>query len=275
MVKLMKYTLVVMLCFAMIKAQAQYESGWADIELDAGIVGFGTYLGNASSEEVIYQPAAFGTLVNLQLSRIKADKWGLWLGVIGSTSSNTEDLENRWLSKLETNHPNAFVSINNINSISFTRTHLMAGVLKRKQIGSFNLNYGAGLGAARLSGIGSIEIQKKDLGSNDRTVYTYDYGAYDTWTWSANMYADLDVKLYRSGKLQWMIFFRTSTIMHGQTGEMNASVAPILGPTSREVVVDSGTAFHLDMNFGIRLRMVNIDRWRIFRDKVYEDAPMN
>lgn len=271
----MKYTLVVMLCFAMIKAQAQDESGWADIELDAGIVGFGTYLGNASSEEAIYQPAAFGTLVNLQLSRIKADKWGFWLGVIGSTSSNTEDLENRWLSEVASNHPNAFVSTNNINSISFTRTHLMAGVLKRKQIGSFNLNYGAGLGAARLSGIGSIEIQAKELGSNSRSAYTYDYGAYDTWTWSANMYADLDVKLYRSGKLQWMLFFRTSTIMHGQTGEINASVAPILGPTSREVFADRGTAFHLDMNFGIRLRMVNIDRWRIFRDKVYEDAPMN
>lgn len=271
----MKYTSVVMLCFAMIKAQAQYESGWADIELDAGIVGFGTYLGNASSEEAIYQPAAFGTLVNLQLSRIKADKWGLWLGVIGSTSSNTEDLENRWLSELETNHPNAFVSTGNINSISFTRTHLMGGVLKRKQIGSFHLNYGAGLGAARLSGIGSIEIQKKDLGSNDRTVYTYDYGAYDAWTWSAKVYADLDVKLYRSGKLQWMVFLRTSTIMHGQTGEMNASVAPILQPTRREVFVDSGTAFHLDMNFGIRLRMVNIERWRVFRNKVDEDAPIN
>ncbi|MDG1158582.1 MAG: hypothetical protein P8N19_03760 [Flavobacteriales bacterium] len=265
MAKLMKWAFFFLLCFAMQGVEAQNEARWADIELDAGILGFGTHLGNASSEDAIYQPGTFGTVVNFQLSRVKTGKWGMWLGVVGSSSSNTTSLENFWLSEIEAIHPNAFISSTNTNAVTFSRTHYLAGVLKRKQIGSFNLNYGAGLGAARLSGIGNIEIQTKDLGSNHRTTYTYDYGVYDAWTWSANVYADLDVKLYRSGELQWMAFFRTSAIMHGQNGEMNASVTPILGELRRDAFTDSGTSFHLDMNLGIRLRLVNMEKWKMFR----------
>lgn len=260
----MKYALTFLACFTMHLAQAQYESQWADVEIDAGFLGFGTYLGSTSGD-ALYEPGAFGTLVNLQVSRVKNDKWGLWLGLMGSTSSNLESLENRWLNQLDAIHPNAFISTFNTNSASFSRTHFMAGVLRRKEIGSFHLNYGAGLGTAHLTGIGNIEVQTKDLGTNNRAVYTYDYGAYDAWSWSANAYADLDVKLYRSGKLQWMVFFRTSLMMHGQNGEVLENVEPIIAPPRTNILSDNGFAYHLDMNFGIRLRLVNIEKWKIFR----------
>jgi hypothetical protein len=275
MVKLMKWGAVLLLCLSMNRAEAQYESGWAEVEIDAGFLGLSTNLGQTAGSDALYEPGAFGTLVNFQLSRMKADKWGLWLGIVGSSSSNLASLEDHWLSEIDAIHPNAFISTSNTNSASFSRTHFMAGVLKRKELGALHLNYGAGFGAAHLTGIGNIEIQSKDLGSNARTVYNYDYGAYDAWSWSANLYADLDIKLYRSGKLQWMAFFRSSLMMHGQSGEVKASVEPVFAPNSAELIRDQGASMHLDMNFGVRLRLVSIDRWHIFRNKMYEAAPLN
>ena len=64
-------------------------------------------------------------------------------------------------------------------------------------------------------------------------------------------------------------------MMHGQAGEVKATVEPVFSSSSFEFIEDQGTSMHLDMNFGIRLRLVNIERWHMFRDKMYESAPLN
>ncbi len=270
MVKLKKLFALALFLIASFCGQAQdAEEAWANIELDAGILGLSSYLGNSNGNEALYRPGKVGSLVNFQISRIKANKWGMWLGVVGSTNTNVESAENYWISEVRKNHPNAFITTANTDNISnniiFSRTHFMLGVLRRKSLGSIHLNYGLGAGAVSLEGLSEIQIKAKELGNNEFTEYNYDFGRYDTWSWSANAYADLDVKLYRSGKLQWMAFFRTSLMLHGQNGEVLENVEPIIAPSRTNILSDSGLAYHLDMNFGIRLRLVNIQKWKMFQ----------
>ncbi len=244
------------------------EKKWANLEVDAGLLGLSSFLMTSSSPFTIYDPQDFESLVSLQISRVKEDRWGLWLGY--SRSSSNADLRDEaedFSQRLAAQHPNDFIFDINDSTYTFkqVRKHLHFGVMKRQKLGGIHLNFGGGVGAYYpLAGPG-IQFLVKEQGSNVRSEYTYSYGERNAWNWSAMAYLDADRYLHRSSSLEWKVFGRISCLGFGKIQEIEERKAPLHVPATFTSIEDQGMSLRLDLVIGLRLRLINMEAWKMFK----------
>lgn len=243
------------------------EEKWANLEMDAGILGFSSFLMTSSSSLTIYDPQDFESLMSFQISRVKEDRWGLWLGFSRSSSSaNLSEEAEDFSQRLFAQHPNDFIfDVNDSTyTIKYVRKHIHFGVMKREKLGKVHLNFGGGVGAYYQTASPGLRFIVKEQGSNVRSEYTYSYGEGNAWNWSATVYADADMNLYRSRKFEWNVFGRVSGLGFGKIGEIEERKAPLHVPATYTSIEDEGMALRMDVVIGLRMRMINIQGWKMF-----------
>jgi len=248
-------------------AQSQEKTPWADLEFDAGILGLSSRIMSSPSTLTSYDPQDYSGLVSFQLSRMKKDQWGMWFGILTSWSQadlSQEDAEFR--NRLIAQHPNDFIFSFSDESytIKYNRTNFHFGALKRKKLGDVHLNYGAGLGAYKMIAESGLRLVVKEQGSNVRSEYTYNYGEENKWNWSATVYVDADMNLYRSGRMEWNVFGRASCLGFGKRSTIEERKAPLHVPATFTFIEDEGYSLRADVVFGLRMRIINMQGWKMF-----------
>lgn len=269
MARLNKFWAVLILCAFVANAAAQSEekAAWADLEFDAGILGLSSMMMSSSSPLTIYDPQDYSGMVSFQLSRVKKDKWGMWFGILNSWSEadlREEAIEFR--NRLMAQHPNDFIfSVRDASySIKYKQTHFHFGALRRKKLGAVHLNFGAGLGAYKMVSESGLRFVVKEQGSNVRSEYTYNYGEENKWNWSATAYVDADMNLYRSGRMEWNVFGRVSCLGFGKISTFEERKAPLHVPATSTFIEDEGQTLRADVVFGLRMRIINMQGWKMF-----------
>lgn len=269
MAQLKRLSVLLFLCALSFQLFAQdEEKKWANIEVDAGVLGLSSFLMTSWSPLTIYDPQDFESLVSLQVSRVKEDRMGLWLGF--SRSSSKADLRDEaeyFSQRLSAMHPNDFIfDVNDSTyTIKYVRKHIHFGMMMREKLGEVHLNFGGGVGAYYQTASPGLRFLVKEQGSNVRSEYTYSYGEGNAWNWSATVYVDADMNLYRSGKFEWNVFGRVSCLGFGKIQEIEERKAPLHIPATYTSIEDKGMALRTDVVIGLRMRMINIERWKVFK----------